>query len=56
MGYGPIPAVRKVLQRAGLSLEDMDLIELNEAFAVQALACVKELGIDTISTSILAIG
>ncbi len=46
MGYGPIPATRKALERAGLTAEDIDLIELNEAFAVQALACVKELGLD----------
>ncbi len=46
MGYGPIPATRKVLKRAGLTVEDLDLIELNEAFAVQALACIKELGLD----------
>lgn len=46
MGLGPIPATRKVLARTGLTLADMDLIELNEAFAVQVLACVKELGID----------
>jgi len=52
MGYGPIPATRKVLQRAGLTLDDMDLIELNEAFAVQALACIKELGLDMAKTNI----
>ncbi len=46
MGLGPIPATRKVLQRAGLSMQDMDLIELNEAFAVQVLQCVRELEID----------
>jgi 3-oxoadipyl-CoA thiolase len=46
MGLGPIPATRKVLQRAGLSIRDMDLIELNEAFAVQVLQCVRELEID----------
>ena len=46
MGLGPIPATRKVLQRAGLSIKDMDLVELNEAFAVQALECVRELEID----------
>lgn len=46
MGYGPIPATRKALERAGLTIADMDLIELNEAFAVQALACIKELGLD----------
>jgi 3-oxoadipyl-CoA thiolase len=46
MGLGPIPATRKVLQRAGLSIKDMDVIELNEAFAVQVLACMRELEID----------
>jgi 3-oxoadipyl-CoA thiolase len=45
MGLGPIPATRKVLQRAGLSIKDMDVIELNEAFAVQVLQCVRELEI-----------
>lgn len=44
MGYGPIPATRKVLKRAGLTVEDLDLIELNEAFAVQSLAVIQELG------------
>jgi 3-oxoadipyl-CoA thiolase len=44
MGYGPIPATRKALDRAGLELEDIGLIELNEAFAVQALAVMRELG------------
>jgi 3-oxoadipyl-CoA thiolase len=46
MGLGPIPATRKALQRAGLSIRDIDLIELNEAFAVQVLECVRELEID----------
>lgn len=46
MGLGPIPATRKVLQRSGLSIKDMDLIELNEAFASQSLQCVRELEID----------
>ena len=46
MGIGPVPAVRKVLQRAGLRTEDLDLIELNEAFAAQALPCIRELGLD----------
>jgi len=46
MGLGPIPATRKVLQRAGLTIQEMDLIELNEAFAVQVLQCVRELEID----------
>ena len=47
MGMGPVPAVRKALQRAGLTLEDIDLIELNEAFAAQSVACCRELGLDT---------
>ena len=46
MGLGPIPATRKVLQRAGLSIKEIDLIELNEAFAVQVLQCVRELEIE----------
>jgi acetyl-CoA acyltransferase len=46
MGIGPVPASALALKRAGLRLEDMDLIELNEAFAGQALACMKEMGID----------
>jgi len=46
MGLGPIPATRKVLQRAGLSINDIDLIELNEAFAAQAIPCIRELEMD----------
>ena len=46
MGIGPIPATRKVLERAGLTLADMDLIELNEAFASQSIVCARELGLD----------
>jgi len=46
MGIGPVGASKKALERAGLQLKDMDIIELNEAFAVQALACMRELGID----------
>jgi 3-oxoadipyl-CoA thiolase len=46
MGYGPIPATRKALQRAGLSIQDLRLIEINEAFAVQTLAVIEELGLD----------
>jgi len=46
MGLGPIPASRLALARAGLTIGDMDLIELNEAFASQALACIRELGAD----------
>ena len=45
MGIGPVPAVRKALKRAGLSLEQIDCIELNEAFAVQVLSVLKLLGI-----------
>ena len=46
MGLGPIPATRKALARAGIGLADLDLVELNEAFASQSIACVRELGID----------
>ncbi len=46
MGIGPVPAVRKVLDRAGMSLADIDVIEMNEAFAAQVLASVDQLGID----------
>jgi acetyl-CoA C-acetyltransferase len=46
MGIGPVPAVRNVMRRTGLTLEQMELIELNEAFAVQVLAVVRELGLD----------
>jgi acetyl-CoA acetyltransferase family protein len=46
MGMGPVPAIRRALDRAGLTLDEIDLIEINEAFASQVLACVRELGID----------
>ena len=46
MGIGPVPAVRKTLQRAGLTIDDIDLVELNEAFAAQAVPCIRELGLD----------
>ncbi|HEX2679920.1 MAG TPA: 3-oxoadipyl-CoA thiolase, partial [Candidatus Dormibacteraeota bacterium] len=46
MGLGPIPATRKVLQRARLTLDQIDLIELNEAFAAQVIACMRELRLD----------
>ncbi len=46
MGLGPIPAVKKLFKKFGLTMKDIDLVELNEAFAVQALGCVKELGVD----------
>jgi 3-oxoadipyl-CoA thiolase len=52
MGYGPIPAARKALQRAGLGVEDIGLVELNEAFAVQALAVLRELGISEDITNV----
>jgi len=45
MGIGPVPATRKALEKAGLTLEDLDVIELNEAFAAQVLACTRELGL-----------
>jgi acetyl-CoA C-acetyltransferase len=46
MGLGPVPAIRKVLKATGMSINDLDTIELNEAFAAQAIACDRELGID----------
>ncbi len=46
MGIGPVPAVRKLLDATGLSIEDIDLVELNEAFASQSVYCARELGID----------
>lgn len=52
MGIGPVEATRKALKRAGLALKDIDVIELNEAFAVQALACMDDLGIDWDKTNI----
>ena len=46
MGIGPVPAVRKLLERAGIDAAELDLVELNEAFASQSLAVVRELGLD----------
>jgi acetyl-CoA C-acetyltransferase len=46
MGIGPVPAVRKALERAGRAIEDVDVIELNEAFAAQSLAVIEDLGLD----------
>ena len=51
MGYGPVPATRKALKKAGLTIKDIDLIELNEAFAAQSLPCVKDLGLDIEKTN-----
>jgi acetyl-CoA acyltransferase len=45
MGYGPIPSTHKILQRTGLTMEDMGIIELNEAFAVQCIVFMKEFGL-----------
>jgi len=52
MGMGPVPAVQKALKRAGLSIKDLSLIELNEAFAVQSLAVMRELGFDPALTNV----
>ena len=52
MGIGPVPAVRKVLDKAGLKLDDMDLIEVNEAFAAQYLAVERELKLDRAKTNV----
>jgi acetyl-CoA C-acetyltransferase len=52
MGLGPIPATRKIMKKYKLKVEDFDIVELNEAFAVQALACIKELNLDIEKTNI----
>ena len=52
MGTGPVPAVRKVLSKLLLPLDEIDLVELNEAFASQALYCIRELGLDTEITNV----
>ena len=46
MGIGPVPAVRKLLERTGVSVDELDLVELNEAFASQSLAVIRELGLE----------
>jgi acetyl-CoA C-acetyltransferase len=52
MGIGPVPATRRVLERAGWKVGDLDLIESNEAFAAQACAVVQELGLDPAKTNL----
>lgn len=52
MGYGPVPAIRKLLERNSLELGDIDLIELNEAFAAQYIACERALGLDREITNV----
>ena len=52
MGLGPVPATRKVLARAGLTMDDIGLVEINEAFAVQSLACMRELDMDPAITNV----
>jgi acetyl-CoA C-acetyltransferase len=52
MGVGPIPATQKALQRAGLNIKDIDLIEMNEAFASQSIACARDLEIDTLKLNV----
>ncbi len=56
MGTGPVPATRRVMERTGLALEEMDLIELNEAFAAQALYVIRELGLDLERTNVSGSG
>jgi acetyl-CoA C-acetyltransferase len=56
MGIGPVPAVKKALKIAGIGLDDVDLIELNEAFASQAIACMRELGLSRDNTNIYGSG
>jgi acetyl-CoA C-acetyltransferase len=46
MGIGPVPATKKALDRAGIAIEDLDVVELNEAFASQSIACIRDLGLD----------
>jgi acetyl-CoA acyltransferase len=60
MGMGPVPATRLALERAGLTVADLDVVEINEAFGSQALACMRELGLDAAKVNLdgggLAIG
>ena len=52
MGTGPVPAVRKVLDKSSMNVKDLDLVELNEAFAAQAVYCIRELGLDMEKTNV----
>ncbi len=52
MGYGPVFATRKLLERTGMQIEQLDLIELNEAFASQSVACIRDLGLDPVKVNI----
>ena len=56
MGLGPIPAVRRALEKASMGIKDLDVIELNEAFASQAIACMRELGLSTDNTNVRGSG
>jgi acetyl-CoA C-acetyltransferase len=56
MGLGPVPAVKKALDRAELTMKDIDVVELNEAFASQAIACIRELGMSEEKTNPLGSG
>jgi acetyl-CoA C-acetyltransferase len=56
MGLGPVPAVRKLFHREGLSMDDIGIVELNEAFAVQAIACMRELGCSREKTNVMGSG
>jgi acetyl-CoA C-acetyltransferase len=56
MGLGPVPAIKKALERASVDIKDLDIIELNEAFASQAIACMRELGLSTDNTNVRGSG
>ncbi len=56
MGLGPIPAIKKAMDRAGIGIKDLDVIELNEAFASQAIACMRELGLSMENTNVRGSG
>jgi acetyl-CoA C-acetyltransferase len=56
MGLGPVPAVKRALGKAGVSIKDLDIVELNEAFASQAIACMRELGLSTDNTNLCGSG